>query len=166
MAERAAVSDGNSSLSEVHPAADLCPSVDTDPRMTLYQQREDDFFDFVKQSNGSMDNDSGTDVKSAEDMPLSGLQCLLTLTEILDRAAQLRVANFDLEQRIEVLQKFKLLAEVSYVGVRCLTCHVMVPEYEMLLIGTSKLKDGIFCFCRHLGTNSKYPHCVILPKSD
>lgn len=80
-----------------------------DPRMKLYNDREQDFLDFVAESNAA----SGVDVdEGVEDRPLSGLQCLLALTEILERAAQLRLTNANLEQRINVLQRFKMITEV------------------------------------------------------
>lgn len=82
---------------------------DEDPRMKLYKQREQEFTEFMIEST---QNDSTPGYVSVEDQPLSGLQCLLALTEILDRAAHLRLANFDLEQRIDVLQRFKQIAEV------------------------------------------------------
>lgn len=110
MTEQASAQTG-----DVSAAVDMCSSASDsiDPRMTLYNQREQEFYDFLKQTNNTVDNDSGTDVSSPHDMPLSGLQCLLALTEILDKAARLRVVNYNLEQRIEVLQQFKLLAEVN-----------------------------------------------------
>lgn len=75
-------------------------------RLTNFELKEKDFLEFVAEIQ-PIDN-----VTEEPDRPLSGLQCLLALTEILDRAAKLRKLNYDLEQRIEVLDQLKLLAEV------------------------------------------------------
>ncbi|XP_067941350.1 titin homolog isoform X2 [Watersipora subatra] len=77
-------------------------------RMSLFEQREKDFIEFVKETPRNQQVEEDTD-----DRPLSGLQCLLALTEILEKAAQLRLTNYDLEQRIETLQRLKQIAEVQ-----------------------------------------------------
>ena len=75
-------------------------------RMRLFEEREREFLQLVAETE-NIDS-----VTEEPDQPLSGLQCLLSLTEILDRAAKLRKMNFELEQRIEALDQHKLLAEV------------------------------------------------------
>lgn len=83
-------------------------------RMEQYERREREFLEFVAETQ-NIDS-----VNEDPDQPLSGLQCLLALTEILDRAVLLRKINFSLEQRIEELDQVKLLAEVF----RTACCYV------------------------------------------
>lgn len=78
-------------------------------RMRLYEEREREFLEFVSETTPTEEAANDFDV---DDRPLSGLHCLLALTEILDRAAHLRLTNFDLEQRIDMLQQLKQIAEV------------------------------------------------------
>lgn len=77
-------------------------------RMELFEKQEREFLEFVAETQ-NIDN-----VSEEPDQPLSGLQCLLALTEILDRAVLLRKINFDLEQRIDELDHVKLLGEVFH----------------------------------------------------
>lgn len=90
---------------------DEVKSLSNDQRMKVYEDKEKAFYEFLEECECGKD-ETGAD--KLEDKPLTGLQCLLALTEILDRAAKLRVSNYDLEQRIEILQRFKLIAEVIY----------------------------------------------------
>lgn len=75
-------------------------------RMDIFRKRERDFMEFVAETE-SIDN-----VDEEPDQPLMGLQCLLTLADILERAVRLRKINSDLEQRIEELDHVKLVSEV------------------------------------------------------
>ena len=99
-------------MSDIQPqvtteALATTPNTTDDSRMKLYEEREREFYQFINEAPKPVDMEDDVD-----DRPLTGLQCLLALTEILEKAAQLRITNFDLEQRIEVLQRLKQIAEV------------------------------------------------------
>jgi len=96
-------------------------------KMAIFERQEEEFLQFI--CDADITCESMADTEEDSEKPLTGLQCLLALTTILDATARLRQSNTHLERRIENLENYKLLAEVS--AIRLADC-ICVCSYQFL----------------------------------